>query len=186
MVCEALLTRPVKLILPTSPAKVFQSGSWSVPVELLPYFNLTIPPAFQKYLAASALANVTVCVNVMVQADVPDPVAEVLLVVPENTPYSVPEAAAFPRLLVMVLMSVDTLAKIEMVLPATGCVLDVKVELVCDPAVDRLDTKVAHCVAVTVPPADTVEMFVCPHPLSPVPVPQTLLMLLAPVLTKPL
>ena len=66
--CELLLTRPVRLILPHCPAKVFQSASWSVPVELLPYFNLTMPPAFQKYLAASALAKVTVCVNVMVQA----------------------------------------------------------------------------------------------------------------------
>ena len=122
----------------------------------------------------------------MVQADCPEPVAVVLLVVPENVPIVVPEAAALPRLFVIVLISVDTLAKIEIVLPATGCVLDVSVEPVCDPAVAKLPTKVAHCVAVTVPPADTVLMLVCPQPLSPVPVPQTLLMLLAPVLTKPL
>jgi hypothetical protein len=147
---------------------------------------LTRPPALKKYLAWSALGNVTVCVNVMVQAFCPDPVAVVFDVVPENVPIVVPEAAALPRLLVMVLMSVATLAKIAMVLPATGCVLDVKVELVCCPAVAKLATKVAHCVAVTVPPADTVDMAVCPQPLSPVPVPQTLLMLLALALTKPL
>ena len=122
----------------------------------------------------------------MVQADVPDPVAVVFDVVPENTPYSVPLAAALPRLLVMVLMSVDTAAKMVITSPATGCVREVNVLLVCCPDVAKLDTKVDHCVAVTVPPADTVEMFVCPQPLSPVPVPQTLLMLLAPVFTKPL
>lgn len=67
----------------------------------------------------------------MVQALCPEPVAVVLLVVPENIPYSVPLAAALPRLLVMVLMSVATLAKMAITFPATGCVRLVKVELVC-------------------------------------------------------
>ena len=44
----------------------------------------------------------------MVQAAVPDPVAAVLDVVPENIPYSVPDAAALPREPVSVLMSVAT------------------------------------------------------------------------------
>lgn len=157
-----------------------------MPVELLPYLSRTIPPALKKYLKALALAKVTVCVKVIVQAAVPDPVAVVFDVVPENTPYSVPLAAALPRLLVTVLISVATLAKIEIVFPATGCVLDVSVELVCCPEVDKLATKVAHCVAVTVPPADTVEMAVCPQPLSPDPVDQTALMLLALAFTNPL
>ena len=112
--------------------------------------------------------------------------AVVLLVVPENTPYSVPEAAALPRLRVIVLISVATLFKIVIVLPATGCVRDVKVELVCDPAVAKLATKAAQLVAVTVPPVLTVLRAVCPQPESPVPVLQTLLILLALALAKPL
>jgi hypothetical protein len=79
----------------------------------------------KKYLKASALANVTVCVNVMVQAACPEPVAVVLLVVPENVPTSVPDAAALPRLLVILVRSVLSAAKILMVLPATGAVLAV-------------------------------------------------------------
>ena len=112
--------------------------------------------------------------------------AVVFDVVPENTPYSVPEAAALPRFSVMVLMSVATLAKILMVLPVTGCVRDVRVEAVCEPAEARLATKAAHDVAVTVPPMLTVLRAVCPQPESPVPVLQTLLMLLALALAKPL
>jgi hypothetical protein len=145
-----------------------------------------MPPAFQKYLAALALAKVTVCVNVMVQAACPEPVAVVFDVVPENTPYSVPEAAALPRLRVMVLMSVATLAKMAITFPVTGCVRLVRVELVCCPAVARLATKAAHDVAVTVPPVLTVLRAVCPQPLSPEPVDQTALILLALALAKPL
>ena len=145
-----------------------------------------MPPAFQKYLVASALAKVTVCVNVIVQALCPEPVAEVFDVVPENTPYSVPDAAALPRFRVMVLMSVATLAKIAMTLPVTGCVRLVRVESVCEPALARFPTKAAHDVAVTVPPMLTVLRAVCPQPESPVPVLQTLLMLLALALAKPL
>jgi hypothetical protein len=92
----------------------------------------------------------------MVQALCPDPVSVVFDVVPENVPIVVPEAAALPRLRVMVLMSVATLAKIAMVLPVTGCVRDVKELLVCDPAVAKLATKAAQLVAVTVPPMLTV------------------------------
>jgi hypothetical protein len=121
---------------------------------------LAKPPALKKYLAWLALGNVTVLVNVMVQAALPEPVAVVLLTAPVNAPIVVPEAAALPRFCVMVLMSVATLAKIAMVFPATGCVRDVRVELVCCPAVAKLATKVAHWVAVTVPGGDTVLMAV--------------------------
>jgi hypothetical protein len=118
------------LIVPQYPARAFHSGSLSVPVELLPYLRRTIPPAFQKYLAWSALGNVTVCVNVIVQADCPEPVALVLLVVPENVPYSVPDAAALPRLVVTLVISADSAAKILIVSPTVGAVLDVRAVLV--------------------------------------------------------
>lgn len=81
-----------------------------------------MPPALKKYLKASADAKVTVWVNVMVQAAVPDPVAVVLEVVPVKMPYSVPDAAALPREPVSVLMSVATAFKMVIVLPATGAV----------------------------------------------------------------
>ena len=71
-----------------------------------------------------------VCVNVMVQAEVPDPVAVVLEVVPVNVPYSVPTTEALPRFVVTLVMSVATLAKILIVFPVTGAVLDVSVVLV--------------------------------------------------------
>ena len=122
MVLVVAFTRPVRLMVPTHPARVFQSGSVSVPVELLPYFNRTIPPALKKYLVALADANVMVWVNVMVHAAVPDPVAVVFDVVPVNTPYSVPDAAALPREPVSVLMSVATALRMVIVLPATGAV----------------------------------------------------------------
>ena len=60
MVWLPLLTLPEKKMLPVKPAKVFQSASWSVPVELLPYMILTRPPALKKYLAEAASANVMV------------------------------------------------------------------------------------------------------------------------------
>jgi hypothetical protein len=106
----------------------------------------------------------------MVQAACPEPVAVVLLVVPENTPYSVPEAMALPRLVVTLVISVLTLARIAIRFPVTGAVLDVRVVLVWVPDVAKLLTIVAHCVAVTTPLADTVAMSVCPHPASPAPV----------------
>ena len=113
----------------------------------------------------------------MVQAAVPEPVAVVLLVVPVKTPYSVPDATALPRARVKVLISVATLAKIAIVFPATGAVLEVIVAPVCDPMVVRLLTIEAHCVAVTVPAAATLAIFDCPQPRSlVVPVPHTLLM----------
>jgi hypothetical protein len=58
---------------------------------------------------------------------VPVPVVVVLLVVPVNVPYAVPDAAALPRLVVTLVMSVLTLAKILIVLPTVGAVLDVRV-----------------------------------------------------------
>ena len=111
-----------------------------------------------------------VCVNVMVQAACPDPVPVVLLVVPENTPYSVPDAMALPRLVVTEVMSVLTLARIAIRFPVTGAVLDVRVVPVWVPDVAKLLTKVAQFVAVTVPLVATVAMSVCPHPASPEPV----------------
>jgi uncharacterized membrane protein len=79
-----------------------------------------MPPALKKYLSALALANVTVCVNVIVQAFCPEPVADVCEVVPENVPYSVPDAAALPRALLQLVRSVLSAAKIAIVLPAVG------------------------------------------------------------------
>jgi hypothetical protein len=128
----------------------------------------------KKYLSASALANVTVCVKVMVQAACPEPVAVVLLVVPENVPTSVPDAAALPRLVVMFVRSVLIAAKTEIVLPATGAVLEVIVVPVCDPILELVLTKLAHDVAVTVPPTLTVLKAVCPHPNDAAPVLHTL------------
>ena len=122
MVCDVLATRPLIKMLPHSPAKVFQSGSWSVPVEVLPYMIFTRPPAFQKNLASAADPKVTVWVNVMVQAAVPEPVAVVFEVVPVKVPMVVPDAAALPREPVSVLMSVATALSMVMVLPATGAV----------------------------------------------------------------
>ncbi len=101
--------------------------------------------------------------------------AVVFDVVPVKIPYSVPEAMALPRLVVTEVMSVLTLAKIEIVFPVTGAVLDVRLVLVWVPVVARLLTKVAQLVAVTVAAADTVAMSVCPHPASPDPVLHTLL-----------
>jgi hypothetical protein len=54
----------------------------------------------------------------------------VLLVVPENTPYSVPDAAALPRLVVTLVMSALNAAKILIVVPAVGADLAVSVLLV--------------------------------------------------------
>ena len=48
----------------------------------------------KKYRAWSALGKVTVCVNVMVQGVEPDPVVEVLAVVPVKDTISLPVAAA--------------------------------------------------------------------------------------------
>ena len=70
------------------------------------------------------------CVNVMVQAACPDPVPVVLLVVPVKVPYSVPEDTALPRAVVTEVMSVLTLARIPIMFPVTGAVLDVRVVLV--------------------------------------------------------
>ena len=110
----------------------------------MPNLRRTIPPALKKYLSASALAKVTVCVNVMVQAACPEPVAVVLLVVPENVPTSVPDAAALPRFVVMLVRSVLSAAKILMVLPATGGVLEVMAVPVWLPMLEMVLTKLAH------------------------------------------
>ena len=48
----------------------------------------------------------------------PDPVAEVLLVVPENALTVLPTAIALPRLLVMLLMSVATLFRMLIAPPS--------------------------------------------------------------------
>jgi hypothetical protein len=117
----------------------------------------TSPPAFQKYLAWFALGNVMVWVNVMVQAVCPEPVTVVFDVVPENTPYSVPLAAALPRLFVTLVKSVLSAAKILMVSPAMGDILEVSAVPVCRPAEARLLFKLDHCVAVTVAPAEGFE-----------------------------
>ena len=121
MVCAALLTLPEIKIVPQSVlARSFHSVSDSVPALLLPNMILQRPPAFQKYRAASADAKVMVCVNVMVQAVEPEPVALVLLVVPLKVPMVVPDAAALPLLVVELVKSVLSAARILIVLPATG------------------------------------------------------------------
>jgi hypothetical protein len=79
----------------------------------------------KKYLKASAEAKVTVWVKVMVQAACPEPVAVVLLVVPENVPTSVPDAAALPRLFVILVKSVLIAANTAIVCPAVGADLAV-------------------------------------------------------------
>ena len=99
----------------------------SVPVLDLPYCSRTRPPAFQKYLAWSALGNVTVCVNVIVQVVCPEPVAVVLAVVPLAYPTSAPELAALPRLVVQLVMSVLTAGKMLIKVPVVGAVRDVMV-----------------------------------------------------------
>lgn len=157
MVWVVLATRPVTKMLPVLPEKVFQSGSASVPVLDLPYWILTIPPAFQKYRAALADAKVTVWVKVIVQPAVPDPVAAVLDVVPEKVPTSVPDATALPRLLVMLVRSVFRAAKIVMVSPVTGADRAVIVVFVWLPMAAILLTSPAHWAAVTVPAALTVD-----------------------------
>jgi hypothetical protein len=63
----------------------------------------------------------------MVQAADPDPVVVVLEVVPVNAVISEPDAAALPRALVTVLMSVATFDSIAITLPATGAVREVMV-----------------------------------------------------------
>ena len=65
------------------------------------------------------------CVNVIDQAACPEPVAVVLLVVPENTPYSVPDAAALPRLVVTLVKSALSAAKILITVPVVGADLAV-------------------------------------------------------------
>ena len=59
----------VKYTVPhTVPIKLFQSGSASRPVLVLLNCIFMYPPPPQKLVAAVALANVTVSVNVIVQA----------------------------------------------------------------------------------------------------------------------
>jgi len=101
-------------------ARSFHSASPGLPVELLLVSHLIRPPALKKYLAASALAQVMVCVNVIVQAVSPLPVWLVLAVVPENVVVCAPLAEALPRALVMAVTSVAKFAKIAMVLPVVG------------------------------------------------------------------
>jgi pyrroline-5-carboxylate reductase len=102
----------------------------SLPVDDLFMSNRTSPPAFQKYLACAALGNVTVCVHVMVQAAVPEPVLVVLAVLPVQVELVVPELVAYPLRVVTLVISVATLAKIAITLPVTGAVLEVNVVVV--------------------------------------------------------
>ncbi len=111
--------------------------------------------------------------NTIVQAAWPDPVVPVLLVVPEKIPYSVPELVALPRLVVQLVISVDTSAKILTIFPVTGADLAVRVVTVWLPVTERLLTRVAQLVAVTIPLVLTVAIDVCPQPESPDPVPHT-------------
>jgi hypothetical protein len=104
----------------------------------------TSPPAFQKYLAWSALGKVTVCVKVIVQAEAPDPVPEVLAVLPDHVLLVVPTLAALPRLVVTLVKSVLTADKTLMTVPTVGAVLAVKEVFVWAPALVIVFTKLAH------------------------------------------
>ena len=66
----------------------------------------------------------------IVQALCPDPVAEVLAVLPVQVPLIVPEARALPRLVVQLVKSVFKADKIPMISPTTGLALDVIVVFV--------------------------------------------------------
>jgi hypothetical protein len=113
----------------------------------------------------------------MVQVACPTPVPAVTLLVPVQAVLTDPALGALPRLVVQLVISVAMLAKIETTSPVTGAVLEVIVVPVWAPVKERLLTSVAQLVAVTVSPAATAAIDVCPHPESPVPVPQTLLRL---------
>jgi hypothetical protein len=62
----------------------------------------------------------------MVQASVPDPVAEVLLAVPVQAVNCDPDPAAFNLLVLTLVQSVPKFESMAMVLPAIGLVLDVR------------------------------------------------------------
>ena len=82
----------------------------------------------------------------------------------------------------MLVKSVFTAANILIVAPVVGAVLAVIVVFVCAPILAVLLTRLAHCVAVTVPSAATVPTAVCPYAVF------SVALRLAPtlVLTKPL
>jgi hypothetical protein len=140
-------------------------------VDVLDDSHLIRPPELKKLRAALAFANVIVCVVVIVQAEFG------VLVACHHVPVAgvivAPEVAEFALLVNKLDKSVARLFKIEIVLPATGAVLLVMVTPVWLPIELILLTRSAHCVAVTVPPADTVDNVVdCPYPYVPAPVPQ--------------
>jgi hypothetical protein len=91
----------------------------------------------------------------MLQGAVPLPVGLVLEILPLKVELVVPELVANPRLVVTLLISVATLAKIATTLPATGAVREVNVVPVWLPAVARVLTKLAQLVAATTPPEFT-------------------------------
>lgn len=130
------------------------------------------PPALKKYRAASALANVMVCVAVNDVDQLVLRVATPLVVI------VLPTAAALLRLVKHELKLVLKLDLTAIVSPALGPVIAVTLVPVCAAIeVKRLNI-VDHCVAVIVDPALTGESVVpCPQPLSNVPVPHMVLIL---------
>ena len=70
--------------------------------------------------------------------------AEVLATLPVQVLLVVPDAAALPRLVVQLVISVATLARIDMVLPATGAVRAVRVVLVWLPMLLSVLTRPDH------------------------------------------
>ena len=115
---------PVKKISPHRVlAKSFHSGSPRSPVAVLLTSSLMRPPPLKKCLAAAALANVTVLVNVMVQV-APD-VAAVFELVPVQAVYWVPLATALFLLVVMLVKSVFNAARTSIKLPVVGADLAV-------------------------------------------------------------
>ena len=85
--------------------------------------NLIKPPPLKKYLAAAALANVTVLVNVIVNA--PAAGAVVFELVPVQPVYCVPTATALFLLAVMLVKSVFNAANTAIKVPVVGADLDV-------------------------------------------------------------
>jgi hypothetical protein len=118
----------------------------------------------------------------MVHALVPLPVSVVLAIAPVHELLVVPELVAYPRLVLQLLISVATLAKILIRFPVTGAVLDVIDVVVWLPDVERVLTKVAQLVAVTRAAELTSPIAVCPQPDWPDPVLQNELRLRAKVL----
>ena len=155
-----LVPRPEKYREPEAVAMAFHGGSPVLPVDVLELSSLIKPPPLKKYLAALAEPKVTVLVTVIVH-EAPD-LPAVLEFVPVQAVYLVPCATALAALVVQLEISALTLANTEISVPAVGAALVVMVVPVWLPQELSVLTSDAHCVAVTVFPAETVPSAVWP------------------------